>query len=197
MDITITTPQDISDITLEQFVAYEGLREKYTDLLEDKSKVKEFKELTINIFTGLDMSLMGSVSYKEKYELFKDCINALDVQCDFVQRFKLDGIEFGFIPNLDRLMSNGEYTNLIDYSVGIDNLHRLMAVMYRPIVKKDKLGNYSIAEYKGTHQYAETMKRTPMNIVNGCLAFFLTLRNDLLSHSLKSMEAELVKEAQL
>lgn len=197
MELTIQSPQDISDITLEQFVSYEGVRDEYKDILDSDIKLKEFKEKTINIFTGLDMSLMSSVSHKDKDELFRDCINALNVECEFVSRFKLadvDGVEFGFIPNLDNLLSNGEYINLLDYSVGLDNLHRFMAVMYRPIVKEDSFNNYAIATYKGTTEYADTMKRTPMNIVNGCLGFFLTLRQDLKIHSLKCMEEELVKE---
>lgn len=196
----ITVPENISDITLEQFVAYEELR---------LSEVEElFKEKTINIFTGLDMSLMGDVSKKDIDSLFLDCIKALNVECDFINRFQLDGIEFGFIPNIDS-MTGDEYTDVIRYApvvIGdkgserfdnIDNLHRLIAVLFRPIKKEGSFNNYTIEEYNGTSEHAELMKLTPMNIVNGCLGFFLTLRQDLGTHFQKYMEEERMKAVQL
>ena len=111
---------------------------------------------------------------------------------------KIEPIEyftkFGFIPNLDNLMANGEYTNLLDYSQGVGNLHKFMAVCYRPIVKKDKFDNYTIEKYEGSGKYSEAMKLIPMNIVNGCLGFFLTLRKDLEKPFQRYMRVERAKE---
>lgn len=185
MNQKILIPTDISDITLEQF-------QKYEQLKEEDAQDKDFKIKVINIFTGLDQSLVGSIAKKERESLVTDILQSLDVQCDFKPIFKLNGVEFGFHPNLDEVTGD-EYTDMIRYSEDKENLHRLMAVLFRPIKKIDAFGNYSIENYNGTSKYADTMKRTPMNIVNGCLGFFLTLYNDLEIPFLKYMEGELAK----
>lgn len=195
----ITLPENIADITLDQFVAYEELR-----ISEDKEL---FQEKTINIFTGLDMSLMGDVSQKDKDDMFTSCLKALNVECEFVKRFELDGVEFGFMPNIDT-MSGNEYTDVIRYAPrvsgkegnesfdNLENLNRFIAVLFRPIKKEGKFNNYSITKYNGTSEYAELMKLMPMNIVNGCLGFFLTLRQDLEPHFLKYTKEEQAKVGQ-
>jgi hypothetical protein len=185
LELKIKIPENISDITLEQFVAYEMLR--------DSKELDSFVEKSINIFTGLDLSLMGDIPVKEKESIFLQCMTALDVSPEFTNRFTIDGVEFGFVPNIDT-MNGDEYTDAVRYSDSKDNMHRLMAVLFRPIKKDGKFGNYSIVKYTGTSEYAELMKRTPMNIVNGCLGFFLTLLHDLKNHSQTYMSQEQVKE---
>jgi hypothetical protein len=69
-----------------------------------------------------------------------------------------------------------------------------MAILFRPITKKDAFNNYTIAEYKGTSEWAEAMKLTPMNVVNGALFFFLNLSTELTNYILNSKEAEQVRE---
>ena len=55
----------------------------------------------------------------------------------------------------------------------------MIAVLYRPITKTDKRGNYKIEKYKGTNGHIHLINKLPMSIVNGVLSFFLTLSNDL------------------
>ena len=169
MNLKITIPSDISDITLKQFQEYEELKELGDENIDSK---------IIEIFTGVDESLMGAIPKKEKESLISDVLKALDTDCDFKPIFKLDGVEFGFIPNLDEVTGD-EFTDLTEYSKEPKYLHKLIAILFRPITKIDAFGNYLIKPDNGTAKYAETMKKTPMNIVNGCLGFFLTLYNDL------------------
>jgi hypothetical protein len=83
------------------------------------------------------------------------------------------------IPNFDKITSK-EYFDLSSYGVDIDTLHNVMAIAFRPI--KDKGKTYTIENYNGTEEYAETMKQMPLNYVNGFLSFFLTLQDDLLNY---------------
>jgi hypothetical protein len=69
-----------------------------------------------------------------------------------------------------------------------------MAILFRPIKKKDALDNYSIIDYKGTEQFAEVMKLMPMSAVTGALVFFYHLGNELLSYIPKFSNQEQVKE---
>jgi hypothetical protein len=58
----------------------------------------------------------------------------------------MDGVEYGFIPNLDD-MSFGEYVDLDTYLGDWQNIHRAMAVLYRPI--REKRGErYNIVPYE-------------------------------------------------
>ena len=75
-----------------------------------------------------------------------------------------------------------------------ETLHKLMAILFRPITKKDSFGNYKIESYNGTNERAELFKYMPMNVVNGAIIFFLTLQKQLLAHIQKSTIAEQQKE---
>jgi hypothetical protein len=126
------------------------------------------------------------VSYKDFASLLSDIDKALEQDCKFKNRFFIDDIEFGFIPNLQKITS-GEFFDLQAYSkevdegkgIPIETLNSLMAILFRPVKKKDKLDNYAIKNYKGTERYGELMKRTPMNIVKGALVFFWSLSREL------------------
>ena len=62
-----------------------------------------------------------------------------------VTKFSLNGIEYGFIPELDEI-SFGEYIDLDTYLGDWENIHTAMNVLYRPI--KSKKGNrYVIEDY--------------------------------------------------
>ena len=91
------------------------------------------------------------------------------------KRFVLNGVEYGFIPNLDD-MTLGEYVDLDTYISKWDDMHKAMAVLYRPI--ETSLGNkYTIEKYTGENQ--DTMKEIPLDIVFGSMLFFYRLGIDL------------------
>ena len=85
-----------------------------------------------------------------------------------VREFTMKGKEYGFIPKLED-MSFGEYVDLDTYVGDFENIHRAMAVLYRPITQKynDK---YLIEEYEGDDN--EIMKDMPMDAVLSSIIFF-------------------------
>ena len=115
---------------------------------------------------------------------------------DFQDRFTINGVEFGFIPNLEDI-TTGEYVDLSTHGMDIETLHKVMAVLFRPVSGEDAFGNYKIETYQGTKQYSEVMKYTPLNIVNGALVFFYNLSKELKNHIQKSTEAVQVKVNEL
>jgi hypothetical protein len=76
-------------------------------------------------------------------------------------------------------MLTGEYVDLMNYNSEPENLHKLMAILFRPIVSEDMSGNYKIEKYNGSETWCNQMKQTPLNIVNGALVFFLNLSREL------------------
>jgi hypothetical protein len=169
----IVLPENIQDITLDQFQKYALLlkREDLDDYQFNKRKVE--------IFTSIKYHDLNNVANKDFEDILKQIDVALNADVPFVDRFKLNGVEFGFIPNFDKITAK-EFTDLSLYPLeDIETYHKLMAILFRPVIKDDAFKNYDIETYNGTERYAEIMKRTPMNIVNGSLIFFYNLANEL------------------
>ena len=179
----VTLPENISDITLDQFLKFEKLR-KREDLTDD-----EHNKRAVCIFTDIPYNKIDKIELNDYEVVLSQIVAALNLEVEFVKTFKLNGIEYGFEPDLNG-MTAGQYADLMEYQGDPDNMHKLMAVLFRPVTNRDKLGNYQIEYYKGTAQHAETLKGMPMNVVNGALTFFLNLRKALLISTLKYIKAE-------
>lgn len=167
----ILLPENIGDIKLSQF-------QQFNNLLEKDLEDEELKKHIISIFTELELEQVSNVSQKDIESMYLQITTAINQDSEFTNTFKMDGVEYGFIPNLD-LLTGAEWVDLSKYQTDIDNYHRLIAILFRPITKRDKFNNYSIEEYKGTSEYAEKMLNTPMNVINGALVFFYSLANEL------------------
>jgi len=185
----IILPESIQDITLHQFQLYNELLER-TDLNE-----YNFNKRKIQIFTGLERTRIDLISSQDYKEITEQIDLALNQTVEFKPTFFIKDVEFGFIPNLDKI-TQGEFIDISKYGTDVNEMHRLMAVLFRPIKNKDTLGNYEIINYQGTEQYANIMKHTPLSIVNGALVFFSSLANELVSYTQKYMVVEQVKEVQ-
>jgi len=182
----IILPESIQDITLHQFQLYNELLER-TDLDE-----YNFNKRKIQIFTGLERSRIDLISSQDYKEITEQIDLALNQTVEFKPTFFIKDVEFGFIPNLDK-MTQGEFIDVSNYGTDVKEMHKLMAVLFRPIKKKDALGNYEIINYKGTKQYTDIMKHMPLSIVNGSLVFFSSLANELVSYTAKYMQEEQVR----
>ena len=69
------------------------------------------------------------------------------------QRFMLNGQEFGFIPSLEDI-TYGEFVDLDSYLTDTKNLHRTMAVLYRPVIQKAGK-RYDIEPYESATKYCD------------------------------------------
>tara|TARA_R110000772_G_scaffold163631_2_gene275071 strand:+ start:412 stop:996 length:585 start_codon:yes stop_codon:yes gene_type:complete len=120
---------------------------------------------------------------KMKVDEFNKHVNEITKQIEkepiFIDKFKIGGVEFGFIPNLDEICY-GENRDLTNYINDWQTMHLAMAVSFRPITLK-KGGKYLIEEYGGTGKTGLLMKDCPLNVVQGMNVFFYNLINDLLS----------------
>jgi len=179
----IILPESIQDITLHQFQLYNELLER-TDLDE-----YNFNKRKIQIFTGLERNRIELISAIDYKEITEQIDTALNQTVEFKSTFFIKDVEFGFIPNLDK-MTQGEFVDVSNYGTDVKEMHKLMAVLFRPIKNKDSLGNYEIINYQGTKQYADIMKHIPLSIVNGALVFFSILANELVNYTAKYMQAE-------
>jgi hypothetical protein len=95
--------------------------------------------------------------------------------------------EYGFEPNLSK-MTYGAYADISQYdTISIDkNWAKIMSILYRPVVKKDRHGLYQIEQYTGKIEDKMWLDVT-MDVHFGCLFFFLNLQMDLMKDTLNSL----------
>ena len=180
MKVTITAPESLKEITL-------GSWQRFTKITEpDALDVLE-------CFAGVARENSRKLNYKQVEQISTDILTLFkDHENEFKLKFDLDGKKFGFITNLDS-MSYGEFEDLINYSSSYDNLHRTMAILYRPIQQENRK-TYTIEDYEGTEKYCDEMLDVPLDIALGSNIFFYNLLNDLLSVTLTSTEKALMKK---
>ena len=163
-------------ITLKQFQQYAEL--------EEPTQVDMIR-CFLNKTPG-EIDRMKARDFEEQIERITE---ALDKEPVFTPTFKLGGVEYGFIPNLDDI-SYGENRDMVGYVGNWETMHQAAAVCYRPI--KQKIGEkYSIEEYNGTSETSEIMRDIPLDIVQGMNVFFWNLTNDLLNCIPKFIQTQL------
>ena len=187
MRIEINVPTSLSEITLRQY-------QKFLKIAEENPEGNFLDAKMIEIFCGIPLS----DSYKLKMvsvTAIIDILNSmLEVKPNHVERFTLNGIEYGFIPDLDE-MSLGEYVDLDNNASKWESMHIAMNVLYRPIVTS-KVGKYNIEEY--TTSNPEKMLDMPLDAALGSLFFFYNLGLELSKHTILSSsnqaEMEIIQE---
>ena len=179
MKIELTIPTTLNDIKLAQY-------QKFLKVVEENEEGEFVQQKMVQLFCGIDLKDVASIRYKDVAEITANINNIFTKENHFIQRFKMGGVEFGFIPNLDE-MTTGEYMDLDNYITDWNTMHNAMAVLYRPIT--NKLGNkYQIEEYKGSVTYADVMRHAPLDVVLGAMVFFYNLGNDLLKSTINYLE---------
>ncbi len=184
----VIIPENIADITLEQFQKFTILNERE---IEDEH---EYNKRVVSLFTNIKYNQSDRISKKDFESIILDILNALNKEVSFTNTFKMHGVDYGFIPNFDDITAK-EFFDLNLYKIDdINNYHKLMAILFRPIIKKDSFNNYTIEAYNGTDKHSDKMKYTPMHIVNGCLVFFSSLAKELSNHTLKYTAVQQARE---
>jgi hypothetical protein len=179
MKIEIDIPSNLSEISLDRY-------KKYMVTLNNSDDKEFVFQKMIEIFCGLELKEVVKMKASTVIELVQHFDKLFNEKTKFKHRFKLNGMEFGFIPDLEEI-SWGEYID-IEANIGdFQNIHKALAVMYRPIVKDIK-GKYEIEPYKGDLSYSEVLKYAPLDVVLPASVFFWTLGIELIGSTLSSLE---------
>lgn len=186
MQVPVTIPTELSEIKLATYQKFEAIK-------QDNDETEFLLHKVIQIFCNCDLDVVSQMKHKDVNEINSILNTLFNNVPKLIQRFELNGVEFGFIPNLDD-MTSGEYMDLDTYISDWQDMHKAMAVLYRPIIKRqDK--KYLIEPYKGTDQYSELMKSMSMDVVFSAYLFFWTLGKDLLKSTIAYLvEAEKMGE---
>jgi len=181
MKLQISVPTELNEIKLSQYQAF-------LKIAKDNDDVEFMNQKMVQTFCNIDLKDVAEIKYKDVLQITASLGKMFDVKSHrFINRFKLSGVEFGFIPDLDD-MTFGEYTDLDSYIGDWDNMHKAMAVLFRPITKKGLNNTYEIEKYNGSITYSDVMKNAPLDVVFGANVFFYSLGNDLLKSTMTYLE---------
>ena len=175
VEIELSVPNELSDITLGQY-------QKYLKILEqnkDDDNATEFINMkTIEIFCNVEFKDVLKIPLAEAEKVLTIINKAFEEKPDIIRHFKLLDVDIGFIPNLERI-SLGEY---IDVENGITDwqaMHKAMAVLYRPVNFRSK-ERYTIAPYEPSDEVSELMREMPLDVAMSSVVFFYDLGRELL-----------------
>lgn len=180
MKVEIKIPEKLNDLKLYQY-------QKYCKLDPDLEE-RYMNEQIVKIFA--DIPRPEVLPFNTVNEIVTNVKLSLRQEGELINRFKLHGVEFGMIPNLES-MSFGEYIDLTENISKWETFEYAMSILYRPIVKSSEKF-YEIEEYENSAKYADVMKDAPMDVVYGAVVFFYQLMSDLKSHFLNSLPETLM-----
>jgi len=182
--LTLEIPTSWKDVTLKQYLAFQGDLEAYRDDEEAQTA------LMLYHLCGLDADYLNKLS-AESYNKVRSKLNEfISPETIELQQFvTVEGIEYGFEPNLSK-MSYGAYADITKWdTIAIDkNWAKVMSILYRPVTKKQK-ERYDIETYDGNIDETRWLD-VNMEVHWGALFFFVRLQMDLLNGILKSLKEE-------
>lgn len=171
----VIVPESLGDISLSKW-------QKYMLMVDEKTDQDFANRKALDIFYDIDSKDYNSLRVKDVEYLIEQLNKALATKQTLKMRFELDGVEYGFIPDMDDI-TFGEFIDLDKYST-VKDYHRLMSILFRPITKTFK-DRYLISKYKGSH---EKLSEMPLSIALGAVGFFFDIGLQLTKSTLKSLK---------
>ncbi len=172
-------PDTLNEITLAQY-------QKYIKYQKDNDDENFLAIKMIEVFCGLRNHTVRSMKAKSIRDICKILTDMFNEKPQLVKQFEMKGITYGFVPDLENI-TFGEYIDLDTFIGDFENMHKAMAVLYRPITQsyKDK---YTIEKYTGDKY--EDMINMPMDAVFSSILFFYHLGMELSTVMMNSLETQ-------
>ena len=166
----ISVPTHINDITLEQY-------QRFAKINTEEQDKEFFMFKTIEIFCGLDIAKVSKMRLKDAESISNEVIEVLNGNIPFTNRFELEGVKYGFIPDLQAI-SLGEFIDLEEGLADSKSFHKAAAVMFRPVVKE--FGElYTIDGYEASTDMHHLMKGAPLGVISAAIVFFYNIVKEL------------------
>lgn len=179
MNVNITVPTDLSEITLKQYKHFLKIQKGVDDEKFLNAKI-------IEIFCKMPLDEVMRLKFNDSEFIVKTLTEMFEQKPNLVTNFKLDKVNYGFHPQLDDL-TLGEYIDLDTFIGDWENIEKAMAVLYRPVVNKLK-DKYIIEDYKvGKDQEILDM---PMDAVLSSIFFLWNLGLDLSKAMMNYLDKE-------
>jgi len=188
MKVKITIPNHLDEITLRQYKEFNAMQG------DVDSGFLTWKKQVLNLFCTGDVDKIDHFKKADIENAFDNLLEVLNSQEPrFDKIITIDGVKYGFIPNLSDL-TIGEFIDLETYMKdGVwENIEKVLAVLYRP-VNHESFGKYNIVDHANSLNGRDKLflDKFPMTILHGLLVFFSIIETELLQNTkiyLKQME---------
>lgn len=188
MKVKFTIPESLSDISLRKY-------QRYMDIADNEDDVDFLNLKSVEIFCDLKINDLRAIKTRDYEDILNDLAESFKSKTPFKKQFKFQGIDYGFIPDLENI-SMGEYIDLETYLGSTKDWHKAMAVLYRPItIQRGDM--YLIEEYETADKYSDIMAAAPLDIYLGAQVFFYNLGRELSKHILISSGNPMMVDSQL
>ena len=162
MKARLNIPNQLSEITLRKY-------QKFVKLNTDEIDDRFLQVKMIEIFCEVSHENVLKIKFSDADRVTAILGDMFTQKPKLVTKFKLNGIEYGFIPELDEI-SFGEYIDLDTYLGDWENIHTAMNVLYRPI-ESQKGERYTIKDYDVNTK--EDLLDMPLDAVISSVFFFI------------------------
>lgn len=147
-----------------------------------KAQVKELKKIDYS-----DWNLLWATLEKIISLYFSENIG------EIIDEFEYNGVQYGLVK-MDKV-TIGEFADLdilVNQENSKNNLHKILAILYRPIVSRG-LFRKKILEYEKIdfEEQSDLFKDLPLKYVKSSLSFFLLLGSRSLTNTLDSLVKEI------
>lgn len=169
----------------------------YQEITNKQILYEKNPNMLISLFTGIPFNEIKNMQHHE-VELIHKVINSKFVipeENELVLTFTYDGIEYGLENDWSKL-AWGAWVDFEVYSAEkiINNIHLIMAILYRPIISKHKKDpkKYKIVPYKSEEieERAELFKELPCRYWLGAASFFFQIVNLSISNTESSLRLQ-------
>lgn len=184
MKVKLNIPTELSEIKLKDYI-------RFMNVVKGSNDAEFINQKMVECFCNIDLKDVAKISLKDLDDLELHFNKLFERKESFKNRFTLGGVEFGFIPNLDKI-TNAEYMDIDSHISDVSNYNVLMGIMYRPITEKYK-DKYKIEPYEAKEEYFEMMNNLTLDIVLPALVFFYRLGSELLKVFPHFLEEEVNK----
>lgn len=179
-------PETWKEVTLEQF--------QKVNQLSNENEI-DFEIAMISILAGIPTDNILDLPIVE-YRKLKEACSFINVNPDSIPKniIEIDGVKYGYRNDV-RKMKTSEYIDFETMSInGLENMHIIMAILYRPIIKVGNLEkdpfDYEIEPYnsKTVIKRAEIFKkRMTMDFVLSATFFLMALVQSLSENTAASL----------
>lgn len=176
--IELKIPTTYEDITLAEYM------EMQKSLKGDKKDIQRL----VSIACRVDMAILKKLPQKSLKAILSELMWMFETPDltanEFKPRFWMHGVEYGFIPNVDKI-TVGEFADLEHFVLKgtYENLPQIMAILYRPVVE-GAVNQYAIADYDDYDIDLTKMMDMPVDVAIAAMVFFYNIENRLV-HSLQ------------
>ena len=163
-------PKDWNGITIGMYQQFEEVKRK-------KLKEDDFNLEILSVICGLEKEMVDRMEVKSLKKIFKTLSflnKKMPDEKELIKKVEWNGKKYGFIPNLSEI-TMGEYIDIEENCKAAQkNLHKIMSILYRPIVKETKT-RYSIENYNPNSEINQEFLDFPILPSVSALSFFFRL----------------------